>query len=338
MFTINKSHEQRIKQVLKSASAKGNIQAYGCAYIEAKDGNLKIISGDGTIELSTVIADAQITSEGTVCVDATKLSQAISACKFECKVLFKDGFIDVKGAKSKFKLMTVSAESYPSYLEPEAETKLDVNTEELISKLKKAAIIAPTDDVRYYLNGINIKKHIAATDGHRLVILPCDLDVDVIIPTGSVKSIPDGLNGDVYISSNMITINGADVTFKTKVIDGKFPDINRVMQNPTKHIGVDIESLREAVKAATITQNKTTNTIKIVFGDQCTVGATGGNNEQSIVGFDADIADPFEFAVNSKYLLDALQYYSGSIQVGFTDNQIVIDAGGVKNIVMRVRA
>ena len=337
MFTINKSHETTLKQVLKAAKSSGYIQAYDNAYISASKGSVTIIAGDGAIELSAELKDCDIKSDGAACVDASKLSQAIAACKFDCSVIFKDGFIEVKNSKSKFKLVSVNPETYPAYPDTGSQKKLNVNANQLLASVKSAIVIAPEQDARHYLNGVKIGNSICATDGHRLVLIDSEETPNAIIPAKSVKAIPD-LDGEIYLSDNFLTLKSDVITFKTKLIDGKYPEVERVIQKPVRFAKVDTDSLRDAVRSATITANKTTNGVRMVIdSDGGKITATGNNQEQSVIGFDADSSESIEIAFNAKYILDAMSYYTGTVEFGFTDGQLIIKTDGMTNVIMGMK-
>ena len=81
---------------MKAASGKAGIAAYANAYIEATEHKVTVICGDGSIELSANLTDCDTQQDGIICVDAQKLLQAFTACKFDCTVFIKDGFAEVK--------------------------------------------------------------------------------------------------------------------------------------------------------------------------------------------------------------------------------------------------
>jgi DNA polymerase-3 subunit beta len=337
MFTISKNHESVLKQVLKAAKSDGYIQAFNNAHITAKNGIVTIICGDGAIELTAELKDCNVTSDGVVCVDSVKFAQSLAACKYECQVLFKDGFVEVKNSKSKFKLMSVNPESYPSYPEIGKQSKLEINGSQLIDSIKSAAIIAPDNDVRHFLNGVKIGSSVCATDGHRLIRLDSEQCQDAIIPIKAIKSLPD-IIGDIYLSDNFISIKSDVITFKSKLIDGRFPDVDRAIQKPEKMAIIDSGELKDAVRSAIITANKTTNAIRIEINpDGGKVTASGQNNEQSFISFDADTSDHIEMAFNAKYILDAMSYYTGKIEICFSAGQMIIKTDGMTNVVMGMR-
>ena len=337
MFTIKKSHESVIKQVLKSAKAYRHIKAYDNAYVSANGDTVTIIAGDGVVELSADLHDCEVKTDGVVCVDAQKLIQSITACKFDCSVIFKDGFIEVKNAKSKFKLVSVNPETYPAYPDIGTQSKLNINSDQLIASVRSAGVIAPESDARHLLNGVKIGNSVCASDGHRLVVIDSEETPDAIIPIKSVKTMPD-ISGDIYLSANFLTIKSDVITYKTKLIDGKFPDVARAIQKPTKTASVDTDGLRDAVRNAVITANKATNGIKVIIDqDGGRVTATGYNQEQSVIAFDAQTSDHIEIAFNAKYVLDAMSYYTGTVDFGFTDGQLVIKTDGMVNVIMGMR-
>ncbi len=337
MFTILKNHEQTLKQVLKAAKPNAPIGAYANAYIETTSRTVTIICGDGSIEMIATLSDCNVQSAGVACVDAQKLGQAIAACKFECQVFFKDGFVEVKNGKSKFKLQSTDPNAYPSYPDVGNQDVLEVDANQLIAGIKSASLIAPDSDVRYFLNGVKIGDYIAATDGHRMVIIESEKTPDVIVPIGAIKLMPDHAD-QMFVSKSFLTIRTGDLTFKTKLIDGKFPDCKRVIKDSISFADINAESLRDAARTASITANKTTNGIRLfIDGGNATVTATSQNQEQSVIEFDGESSDQIELAFNAKYVADTMSYYSGTVKAGFSDNQMVIKTEGMINVLMAMK-
>lgn len=337
MFTILKNNESAIKQVLKAAKVNGSIAAYASALITASNKLVTIICGDGSIELAATMNDCNIESEGAACVDAQKFGQAVAACKYECQVFFKDGFIEVRNGKSKFKLMTTNPDAYPSYPDTGNQEQLSVDADSLIAAIKSASLIAPESDVRYFLNGVKIGDHVCASDGHRLIVIDSEKTPSAIVPSSSIKVMPDKADG-IFISQNFITVKDGNITFKSKLIDGKFPDVMRAVQSPVKFAKIDAESLRDAVRNASVTANKNNNGVRLVIeNNDGKITSTSQNQEQSVIGFDVESSDQIEIAFNAKYALDAMSYYAGSVEVGFTDNQMIVKTDGMINVVMGMR-
>lgn len=337
MFSINPQHTDVLKQIMRTASGKGSVAAYANAFITVKSSGVNIICGDGAIELSTTLQDCDQQQDGALCVDAQKLLQAITACKFDCTVFIKDGFAEVKNAKSKFKLQSINPDAYPSYPDTGDLKPVDCDAATLVQQIKSAAFIAPEQDVRHFLNGVRIGDFVAATDGFRMVKIDCAQTPEVIIPIKSAKLLPDDA-AQVYVSSNFMSVVTDSITFKTKLIDGRFPDVARAIGKPDKKASINVASFVDALRASQVTANKTTNGVLVqIDGNKGTVTANSGGNELSVIEFEASAESKIDMGFNCKYLLDAMNYHNGDLEVGFSDRQMIIEQTGFVNVVMMLR-
>ncbi len=137
-------------------------------------------------------------------------------------------------------------------------------------------------DVRYYLNGmlLEVKQGVVrtvATDGHRLALsesdcqIESDVELQVILPRKAVIELSRLLSEsdetvDIDVSSNHIRIKMADTTFTSKLIDGKFPDYQKVIPSTTdKEVTADKEELRLALQRTSILSNEKYRGIRFQF-------------------------------------------------------------------------
>jgi DNA polymerase-3 subunit beta len=186
-------------------------------------------------------------------------------------------------------------------------------------------------DVRYYLNGMlwEVKAgrlRCVATDGHRLAI--CTLeeslhsgidDTQVILPRKGVLELGRLLHDaegevDVVLGSNHLRVNTADFSFTSKLIDGRFPDYQRVLpQNAANVVEADRQLLRQAFSRASILANEKYRGIRLRFeSDRLEMVANNPEQEQA----EEEVAvsyqgEPVEIGFNVGYLLDVLGVLSG---------------------------
>lgn len=335
MIKITKENEKTIKQVAKAAANRSGIHAYENILIEVDDA-VTITAGDSVTELSAKL-DCETKSKGSLSVNAQKLVAALSACGFECELSFTADDVKIKGKKRKFTLAGLPADHYPKMPEDSNAEKIDVDSMSLIESVRQAASIAPVNDVRHILNGVYVGDGVAASDGHRAVIIDGVNSNGFIVSKSAINAIPDIENGDVLIGQNQLAIVGG-VTLRSKLIDGKFPDIKRIIQPATSTMRVDVSEFSDAIKAALVTADKDSNAVRIYIGENSTIESAGAKKDSAKIEFDCEKSDHYEGGFNAKYLLDALSFYSGVIDVGFTDgHQMVINDNGIQNVVMGIR-
>ncbi len=191
----------------------------------------------------------------------------------------------LESARSRFTLGTLPPQDYP-VVEPAASSHRFTVTERLLKRLiDKTQFAMAQQDVRYYLNGMllevgNGQIRTVATDGHRLAVSEnsCEVaegvDVQVIIPRKAVLEL-GRLLGDseekvnVDISSNHIRLALGDTLFTSKLIDGKFPDYQRVIPSETdKTVVADKELLKQALLRTSILSNEKYRGIRFQFSPQ----------------------------------------------------------------------
>lgn len=332
MFTILKKDEQIIKQVAKLAASKSSMQSLENILVRAHD-KLFLTSGDGSIEITAVI-DAAIEQECEFTVNANRFLSVLTSCGFDCNVIMKQDAIQIKSGKKKFNLSTLDADVYPEYSDKGDESKLNINASDLISSAKSVSIGCAVGDTRYMLNGVYVGDSIVATDGHRLIKVSEGLDCELIIPVENVKKLPD-FNGDVYASSSTIKFKNDNMTIKSKLIDAKYVDYDRAIGRQDKTVVTNAEKLIDAVKSAMITSSLSTGSVELNFGDKSFVKSNGSKADESVIEIDAQ-GDSIKFSANGKYILDALSFYSGDIEIGFNDKQMIINDNVITNVVMAV--
>lgn len=335
MITISKKYADQIKQVCSVASNRCAIHAFENVYISAKEKKVNFKAGDSLIELSRYIDSESFESGFETTVNAAKFLQAFNACQGDVTLIQKDD-LTIKSGRTKFTLPTISPESYPSYQDIGDVVEINAPVNEIVSRIKAVAFAAGRDDARAFFNGVYLGDDIVASNGHVMAVMP-GYGNDAIIPISAVSKLPD--DGDsVMISDNVFCIFAPDFTFKTKLIDHKYPDYRRAMPKTDKRVTMLKSDLVSCSKSAAITANQKFKTISFKFGAECSVSSTSeSKKENALVGFEADASCDFDFALNSSYLIDALNSIdSDAVVLEFSDTQLYIDHG-IKIVISGVR-
>lgn len=328
MIKIKPNMADQIRNVCKLAASKNRLQALENVLIRA-DKRLELTSGDGVVQITALI-DAEIQSKGETTVNAGKLLQAVTACNFECDLVFKDDSVLVKTSKKKITLKTLPADIYPEYQDrgDYKEVKCDV------SDIKAVSISAPTGDSRPFLNGVHLGSNIEATNAHRLTVMEIDTGSDVIVPSESIRKIP---NDDFKISASnsVIRFESESLLFQSKLVDAKYPDFMRNVIASDNIVTANVESLTDAVKTALITTGGESQAVTIKWGKSCTVESFSKNTDASVIEFDGNGDNSGSF--NGSYVLDALSFYGGEVEIDITDQRMMINRDGVINVVMSIK-
>ncbi|MFO7602614.1 MAG: DNA polymerase III subunit beta [Gammaproteobacteria bacterium] len=246
----------------------------------------------------------------------------------------------IKSGRSRFSLSTLPANEYPSLDNIETNFSFEVPQNQLKRLIEQTQFSMAQQDVRYYLNGMlfeisNTGLNTVATDGHRLAICHQDLDINItetrqiIIPRKGVLEIARLLDDSsvpvaITLSSNHVRIKLPEVSFTSKLIDGKFPDYQQVIPrvDGTK-IVCSRSLLHQAFSRASILSNEKYRGMRISFSENL-LRATVHNPEQEEAEEEIEVSyhgDEFEIGFNVSYLLDALNAVkSDDAELYFTDS------------------
>lgn len=269
---------------------------------------------------------------GELTVPARKLVDICKSLPEGSQISFsaEDGKVTVKSGRSRFTLSTLPAREFPNVEDSMGTHQLTIKQGQLKRLIDRTGFAMAQQDVRYYLNGMlwelkDQRLRVVATDGHRLAL--CTLpekvdasgDTQVILPRKGVLELARLLldedeNIAVVIGSNHIRATTVDFTFTSKLVDGKFPDYQRVLpRSPNKIVLSDRLELRQAFTRAAILSNEKYRGVRLKLTDN-TLDIVANNPEQEeaeeAVAVDYQ-GEALEVGFNVSYLLDVLAVLSG---------------------------
>lgn len=309
--------------------------------VEVSEDNLSLTGTDLEVEM---IATAKIdsSSAGEVTIPAKKFMDICRALPEDADVkIIQDGErITVRSGKSRFTLSTLPASEFPNIDAINAIMSFSVTQNELKQLIDNTAFSMAQQDVRYYLNGLMLSVdenmiRTVATDGHRLAVSELEKSTGVnnsqqiILPRKGVLELARLLDNsdnevNIQISSNHIRITMNELTYTSKLIDGKFPDYNRVIpKNNDKIIHADKSLLRQSLSRASILSNEKYRGIRLTLESNL-LKATAHNPE--LEEAEEEIAveysgEGLEIGFNVNYLLDALAAIdSDQVEVELSDS------------------
>ena len=291
-----------------------------------KDGQLSLTGTDLEVEMVArcAVDDAQ---DGEVTIPARKLFDIVRALPDGSKVTVSQSGdrITVQAGRSRFTLASLPANDFPSIDEVEATERVEVPEAALKELIERTAFAMAQQDVRYYLNGLlfDLGEHrlrCVATDGHRLALCEAALDGgtlakrQIIVPRKGVTELQRLLEGgdrvlELEMGRNHIRVKRDDVTFTSKLIDGRFPDYEAVIPiGADREVKVDREVLRASLQRAAILSNEKYRGVRIeVSPGQLKISAHNPEQEEAQEEVEADTAvDGLAVGFNVNYLLDAL--------------------------------
>ncbi len=307
---------------------------------------LSVTATDLEVELVARVELDKVDSGGEVTVPGRKLLDICRALPEGAMVQVQlDGDrLVIKSGRSRFVLGTLPAAEFPVVESVEAVQSLQLSQGELRTLLEKTHFAMAQQDVRYYLNGLLLETgrklvRAVATDGHRLAL--CELPIaaaakgensgkgthQVIIPRKGVQELQRLLGGDepvvLTIGTNHVSATIGDVRFSSKLIDGRFPDYERVIPKPAGNVltaGRDV--LRQALQRAAILSNEKYRGVRLELSEgSLRIQANNPDQEEASDELEVEYkGQPLEIGFNVNYLLDALAAVEGEqVEVGFVD-------------------
>jgi DNA polymerase-3 subunit beta len=232
----------------------------------------------------------------------------------------------LKGGKSRFTLQTLPAEDFPLVQEAASFGPVfSVPQKTLKELLNQVSFSMAVHDIRYYLNGILFvaegkQLSLVATDGHRLAYSSAQLDVDieqrqeVILPRKTVLELQRLLSDkegaiEMQFAGNQAKFAFDGMEFVTKLVEGKFPDYNRVIPKNHKNIVVlgRTALLASLQRAAILTSEKFKGVRLNIEPGTLRVASNNAEQEEAVDELDIDYGgDSIEIGFNVTYLLDVL--------------------------------
>jgi DNA polymerase-3 subunit beta len=290
----------------------------------AKDGQVAVTGTDLEVELVATV-DVEVEGAGEITVPGRKLLDICRALpeSAEVSISVSGEKLNVKSGRSRFSLMTLPAAEFPRVGDIEAGQTLSVSQATLAKLLDKTHFSMAQQDVRYYLNGLLLETgekwlRAVATDGHRLALCEVELDEQkmpeqqVIVPRKGVLELQRLIGGEgelqIELGSNHIRIQLEHIRYTSKLIDGRFPEYERVIpQDTDNQLTADREAFRGALQRTAILSNEKYRGIRLIIKKSGLL-LQAHNPEQEEAEEEVEISysgDDIEIGFNVNYLLDA---------------------------------
>lgn len=264
---------------------------------------------------------------GEVTVPARKL---MDICRelpegADVELALQDQRLSITSGRFRSALSTLPASDFPSVDKSSSEMSLSLNAKSLKRLIDRTSFAMAQQDVRYFLNGMLFEigdggVRTVATDGHRLAL--CSFDADsgeagsqqVIVPRKGVLEIQRLLNeldGDVKVTigSNHLCLESEEFTLTTKLVDGRFPDYDRVIpKDGDKVILADRVELRQALNRTAILSNEKFRGIRVnLTSGAIQLSANNPEQEEAEETVSVDYSgDDLEVGFNVSYIQDVL--------------------------------
>ncbi len=309
--------------------------------LEKKGDRLTLLATDIEIQITTSTEGATGDGDGAVTVGARKLQEILRSLSdnSEVSLVLEDKRLQVRSGKSRFSLQTLPANDFPRMAISEGDTRqFSISQKAFRQLIAKTQYGMAAQDVRYYLNGLLLlvegkELRAVATDGHRLAFASVEIEADLprqemILPRKTVLELnrllvdtDDALN--ITLAPNQIRFAFGSVVLVSKLIDGKFPDYERVVPATLKnHMTVARQTLMQAMQRAAILTNEKFRGVRVVLSEN-SLKLIAANAEQEEAQEEIEVnysGDPIDVGFNVGYLLDVLNnVHTEEIQWSFND-------------------
>lgn len=341
-FIMNR--EQLLKplqQTIGAVERRQTMAILGNALLRIEDSELWVTTTDLEVELVAHCGLETTDGESAITVPARKLFDI-------CRSLPEGASIEfwtegeralLRSGRSRFSLTTLPADDYPALDSFVSQAEFSLSKAQLKGLLSHTAFAMAQQDVRYYLNGLLLEVaagHIAtvATDGHRLAIARFQAELgsgeySVIVPRKAITELSRLLSEDegsaeVRLGSNNIELTFDGLRFTSKLIDGRFPDYERVIPSGNdKVLVIEREPFRQALQRASILSNEKYRGVRLGLkpGVLC-IEAHNPEQEEAQVELEIDYSgDEMDIGFNLTYLLDVINTVAGdTLQLAFRDS------------------
>ena len=293
--------------------------------IEFKGSSFRLVATDLESELTIIGKTDNCETEGVTTASAKKLNDL---CRLipdgsNIELALSGDKLNISTKNGKYSLATLPSNEFPIFETGDAVNTISIKNQDLKDLITSTAFAMGNQDWRHYLNGLFLKLEegvltAVATDAHRLALNCVQVNSKVnfsgIIPRKSVNEINRFIGeneGDLNLSINdaSLTVTSDNLTFKSKLIDGAFPDYNQVIPTgDSSLLDVNVKEFANSLSRVSILSNDKNKGVKIhLVENNMTVRSNNADNElaeETVVSKYA--GDEIEIAFNVNYIQEIL--------------------------------
>lgn len=316
--------------------------------VNISDGIFRVTGTDLEVEITTSfpVVDSSIVIDFTV--PAKKL---FDICKnldsgIDLNFELKENKLILKARKSRFILSTLAADNFPNLDPMMSSSEMSISQRDLKKLIDATQFSMANQDVRYYLNGLlfevyNDELRTVATDGHRLaysaldtltnlINIPKDTTIQLIVPRKAITELNRLLSDTenvikISISSSHLHISFEHLDFTTKLIDGRFPDYQRVIPATelcNKIIIVDRQMIKQSLARIAVLSTEKYKAARLEFSHNSLIAVVHNPEQEEaeeVIQVDYK-GEEFTIGFNVDYLVDALNAISDDqVSLSLTD-------------------
>jgi DNA polymerase-3 subunit beta len=330
-----------LQQVIGAVERRQTLPILGNVLFKSSGGDLTLSATDLEIEMvSSVVSES--TDDFQVTIPARKLLDICKALPESSTINFniEENKVTLTSGRSRFSLATLPASDFPSLDEIAVQQSFSLQQKQFKSLFDRTSFAMAQQDVRYYLNGILMEMSpagikLVATDGHRLALSEVKLEGatlderQIIVPRKAVLELSRLLDvSDALVncelSQSHLRVETGSLIFTTKLIDGKFPDYQRVIPvDGNKILEVQRDTLKQAMSRIAILSNEKYRGIRLSLSEgNLSIQANNPDQEEAEEELQVDYSETeMEIGFNVTYLIDVLNVLgSEKVQIKLKDS------------------
>lgn len=330
--------------------------------IQADTDTVRVTGTDLERQISTSSSDVLINGNGngnvSLVVPAGKLLSIIKLSDPEHVITImedRDGTVTINSGKSRYRLQCLDSAAFPGFDLGQTEYSVGMMAHSFAEMLDLASVAMAANDHRYVLNGMMLELvsdgshstvRVVASDGHRLstcehrnTIIPVEINRQMILPRRSVAELrklaaASGSEGEIKLTASFNAarvVMPTGIEFYTKLIDGRFPDYNRVIPSESSikyGLTIDKPALMAALARVSVVMHLEKHRgIKFALdapNSTLWLTATNGDAEDAVESLSVTECSGGDFTVgfNATYIVDALsKIRTSDVRIAVTDNQ-----------------
>lgn len=299
--------------------------------IEKEIGKIRFTATDLEIQITTTIEAINNVDEiSSITVGGKKLQEILRILPDQSKISIetKENKALIKTNKSRFSLQTLPSQDFPKLNNQLINAKKIVLHQSVLKKLLLSVQYAMAQqDVRYYLNGVLLiiegnKIKAVATDGHRLAFNAGVIGGDhekkeIILPRKAVSELCKLLSDtddevEVEFSTQQVKVSFSGINLISKVIDGKFPDYDRVIPKYSNHLSMNRVLVQQALQRAAILSNEKFRGVRFILTEKnLSIISSNSEHEEAQEEIETEYhGEALDIGFNVNYLMDGLNNIS----------------------------
>ena len=330
-----------LQLVCGAVEKKANMPILANVLMEVSNTSLKMTGTDLEVELVDQTPVQGDVIEGRTTVPSKKFLDIVKSLPDQTELFIEqqENKLLLRSGRSRFSLATLPADEYPNVEAFEGSIEFSCKQGTLRSIIDATQFSMANQDVRYYLNGLLLETdgsvlRAVATDGHRLALSHQNIEAQlpqkqVIVPRKGVMEMMRLMDDEdqdvsVVIGENAIRITTGSSVFTSKLVDGRFPEYDRVLpKGGDKIVLASRNHLKQALLRASILSNEKFRGVRVQI-ETNTMKITANNPEQEEAEEIVDIEyenTPLEIGFNVSYLLDVLNHIrADDVRITLIDN------------------